>query len=234
MRKLLLGLSLLFFSKIGFGSPALNQKLFNEVSFGCLFKVKDLIEARANINAEEWDGWTALHYASNSHENLSIVRYLLQNGANINAKHCLGKTPLFIASQNGHLGVVNLLLKNCADVNQADIHGATPLHVASREGHKDVVRLLIEKGANVDEQDKFVQTPLDVAENDEIKRTLKRWPLQVAQARQKTIDLRVHLLLTLSKRNNIPLEIFRKFFEEIKIEPKTTDPLPYDHAAIKI
>ena len=54
-----------------------------------------------------------------------------------------GATPLFIASQNGHLEVVLSLLSDAgADKDIAMQGGGTPLSIASQSGHLEVVCLL--------------------------------------------------------------------------------------------
>ena len=60
-----------------------------------------------------------------------------------------GETPLYVASQNGHVEVVRLLIDAGALINQAKNSGATPILAASQDGHVDVVRLLIDGGATV-------------------------------------------------------------------------------------
>ena len=54
-----------------------------------------------------------------------------------------GKTPTFIAAENGHWSVVRLLLQE-QDVNpnQSDHYGRTPLDFATDEGIDDVRALL--------------------------------------------------------------------------------------------
>ena len=54
-----------------------------------------------------------------------------------------GATPLYIASQEGHMDAVTLLLKANADPNIQDDKGATPLYLASQNGHTETVALLL-------------------------------------------------------------------------------------------
>ncbi|XP_076081216.1 uncharacterized protein LOC143052139 [Mytilus galloprovincialis] len=58
-------------------------------------------------------------------------------------------TPLFIASQRGHVEIVKLLLQNGADVNKCKKNGASPLFVACHEGHLEIVKLLHKSKADV-------------------------------------------------------------------------------------
>jgi hypothetical protein len=71
------------------------------------------------INSELFDDKaTPLLYASNKpNVPIDFISFLLDNGANINAKNVVGDTPLLRATIQGNLPVVELLLTNNADAN---------------------------------------------------------------------------------------------------------------------
>ena len=71
-----------------------------------------------------------------------------------------GKTPLHIASANGHSGYVKYLLAHKATVNAKDAACSTPLHEATRGGHIECVDLLIVAGADPNQRDSSGNTPL--------------------------------------------------------------------------
>jgi ankyrin repeat protein len=62
--------------------------------------VRALIQKKANVNATEGDGTTALHWAS-YRDDLQSADLLIRAGANVNAANDLGATPLWTASLNG-------------------------------------------------------------------------------------------------------------------------------------
>ena len=69
-----------------------------------------LIDYKADVNAKDEKGSTALHYASASH--IDLVRLLLKNGADPDIKSNDGVSPLFVAALNGRNKIVKLLLES--------------------------------------------------------------------------------------------------------------------------
>jgi hypothetical protein len=102
----------------------------------------------AYINARDVDGWTPLHWASTGHyfKGGSVVRLLLERGADINVQNQIGWTPLHLASINGALEVVRLLLEHGADVEAKRNDGETALQLVADRGLGEVEKLLREHG----------------------------------------------------------------------------------------
>jgi len=79
---------------------------------------------------------TPLHWAAiNGH--LSVVEYLVNQKADINAKDKDNWTLLHSAANNGHLSVVEYLVNQKADINAKDKNGKTPLGLASEINNYD-------------------------------------------------------------------------------------------------
>jgi ankyrin repeat protein len=121
--------------------------------------VRTLVRSKADVNATEGDGSTALHWAS-YRDDLESADLLLHGGAKVNATTDLGVTPLWAASQNGSTAMVRRLLEAGANPNLALISGETPLMVAARSGYPAVVKQLLDKDAKVTARGARGQTAL--------------------------------------------------------------------------
>ena len=84
---------------------------------------------------------------------LSLVRLLLEHGADVNTRRENEIPALYKAAENGHAAVVAELLSHGADPNWRHRNGQTALYGTSMRGHNAVVKLLLEHGANVDGRD---------------------------------------------------------------------------------
>ena len=67
----------------------------------------------------------------------------LENGANIETKNKLQRTPLFLCCENGCLECVVALVEAGANVNTKDHMPNTPLTVAIQKGNMELIRFLI-------------------------------------------------------------------------------------------
>lgn len=82
--------------------------------------------------------------------NVEMVTFLINHGADIQGAECGGTSPLHMALNNEALNTAELLLKNGADINNQDnFRKLTPLQFAALWGKKLAVKWLIEHGADV-------------------------------------------------------------------------------------
>jgi ankyrin repeat protein len=117
------------------------------------------ISAKADLNAAQADGTTALHWAA-YHDKADVVTQLLAAGAKADMANRYGITPLLLACQNGSESIVRSLLNAGANANAEQRGGETALMIASRTGKLGAVKALIERGAKIDEDDRDDQTAL--------------------------------------------------------------------------
>lgn len=117
------------------------------------------INAKADLNAPQADGTTALHWAA-YHDKADLVTQLLAAGAKTDEKNRYGITPLLLACQNGSEEIVRALLNAGADANANQPGGEEAIMIASRTGKASVVKALLEKGARIESHDSSGQTSL--------------------------------------------------------------------------
>lgn len=103
---------------------------------------------------------TKLHSAV-SNESIELVKLLIENGANVNARDKEGRTPLMVlAFHHDNIEIVRALLDGGADIETNDNSADTPIIEAAWGGRPNLTKLLIEKGAKVNAQSANGKTPL--------------------------------------------------------------------------
>src|SRR5688572_7577126 len=115
---------------------------------GDIGAVRKLIAAKADVNAAQIDGATALHWAVHRGD-VEMTDALLRAGAKVDAANRVGMTPLAMAAIYGHPLLVDRLVKAGADVKARGLGGETTLMYAARNGRPEVIKLLVEAGAEV-------------------------------------------------------------------------------------
>ena len=111
--------------------------------------VRAALAVKADVNAAQVDGTTALHWAVERNE-VELAEILLAAGAGVNARTREGVTPIQLAAINGSAPMLGRLIKSGADPNAPLTPGGdTALMLAARTGEADAIRLLIESRADV-------------------------------------------------------------------------------------
>jgi ankyrin repeat protein len=114
--------------------------------------LRALLRQKADVNAPQADGMTALHWAAYQ-DDLETVALLVRAGANVKAPNRYGVTPLSLACTNGNSEIVERLLQAGADPNTTLPGGETALMTAARVGSVASVKALLARGADVHVKD---------------------------------------------------------------------------------
>ncbi|XP_044269868.1 ankyrin repeat domain-containing protein 49-like [Tribolium madens] len=111
---------------------------------GKLDEVKALLKLDPTlVSSTDKEGYTPLHRACYGNH-VEVVKYLLQNGADIAAKTEVQWQPLHSCCHWNNIECAQILLAEGADVNALSEGGQTPLHIAASHGVcYDLVQLLL-------------------------------------------------------------------------------------------
>lgn len=121
--------------------------------------VRALLSAGADVNAQQVDGMSALHWAV-YHDDAKLTQELIQAGANVKAVNRYGWPPLSLACMNGNAKIVEELLDAGADPQTALPGGETALMTAARTGRLGAVQALLARGADVNAREHHNQTAM--------------------------------------------------------------------------
>nr|XP_006812881.1 PREDICTED: transient receptor potential cation channel subfamily A member 1-like [Saccoglossus kowalevskii] len=122
-----------------------------------------LISRGAKIDTKCIEEKLPLHSASENGRLECVMSLAKACPTRINDDEADGRTPLLLASAEGHAKVVQHLLRVGADIASRDEHRRTALAIASKEGHSDVVKILIKNHAEIDATDKNRNTSLHLS-----------------------------------------------------------------------
>ena len=117
-------------------------------------KVRTLMRQKADVNAPQADGATALHWAV-YRDDLAMVDLLIRGGAVATTPNRDGATPLALACINGNAPIIEKLLRAGADANERGPNGETALMMAARTGNVAAMQSLLDRGADVNAAEKL-------------------------------------------------------------------------------
>lgn len=96
--------------------------------------LKELLIHGANINEEDYNGLTAVYYATQNGE-YEMTKLLIENGADFEVRDPYGNTPLsnavlYYKKTDSGDKLIKLLIDAGADINAQNDYGVSPLSLA--------------------------------------------------------------------------------------------------------
>jgi hypothetical protein len=166
-------LTLLAVAALGMASPAAAQfsdsfKFLEAVKKADGSAVQDALNKPGTtiINTRDvTSGESALHIVAKRRDK-TWMSFLLERGANPNARDRDGVTPMQIASSLGFVDGVQLLLQYRANPSDANDAGETPLITATHHRDLVMVKLLLSGGADSSRPDNSGRSARDYAKLD--------------------------------------------------------------------
>ena len=152
-----------------------NGRAFSTMGTGNPAFITALLDAGADIEAQDEHGETPLHRAAAASYEAAGVTALLDAGADIEARDRWGRTPLHHTAGAGwySTAVFTVLLDAGADIKARDGNGQTPLHKAAAitttygeprvDTQPAVITALLVAGADPKARDADGMTPWDLA-----------------------------------------------------------------------
>jgi ankyrin repeat protein len=128
--------------------------------------LKLLVNAGADVNAQDKLGWTAVMKAAfaGHMQTLEALLKFKNPSAKVKTKNFVGETAVMLAAQNGHLDLIEKLVSCNAEIDVKDIQKSSVLMRAARFGHENVVKYLLEKnGALIKDFNETNMTPVMMA-----------------------------------------------------------------------
>ena len=140
-----------------------DEQLMHWVTHANMEGVVSAVNRGADVNvARDKNGMSALSWAVLG-VNEELVKYLLEQGADVREKDAEGYTPLHQAARVRRTEHAILLIERGADVNAKNSTGLIPLQLALDGYDLDFVKTLVSEGSDLSVTNQYGQTPVEEA-----------------------------------------------------------------------
>ena len=180
---------------------------------GNIEHIKTLLALGTDVDSRTFGGdqASALHMASATGQ-VDTVKFLIQEGANVNIVNEASQTPLHYAAWNGHVEVIVILIENGAYVSgsESGLGDKVPLCAAAKGGHIKAAEVLLTHGADINAGGIDKYTPLGTAVSNRQVEMVKYLLSKGADVNARAIYGCTPLYTAVSKRN---MELARLLLE---------------------
>jgi ankyrin repeat protein len=151
------------------------------------------------------------------------IKYLIENGADVNQKDDFGWTPLLLATAKARSDIVKVLIDSDVDLNQRSSEGYTALMLAVIGADREIIKMLLDANCALDVQDNEGRTALMIAA--ELSPGI--CPLFVEVLLNKAEEQRERVYAALNCFKKLPCgqctnlkHLFKPYFREMIHEPR--------------
>jgi uncharacterized protein len=141
-------------SLTAYGATTSGSAVADAAMKGDIATVKALLAQKADVNAPQADGATALQWAAYESNN-ALADVLIKAGANVKLANNDGATALSLAATNGNAQMIEKILQAGADANERQPNGETALMLASRTGNVAAIQVFIDHKAELNAKEKL-------------------------------------------------------------------------------
>jgi ankyrin repeat protein len=124
---------------------------------------KTLIEHNANVNAQDKDGNTPLLLLCQQPGMTDLIQFMIERGANVNARTSDFVRPIHMALQEGQYDVAKILVENGAQIHHETSEGYTSLHFAALRANIPWARYCLLNGVKLNAMANDGSTALNIA-----------------------------------------------------------------------
>ena len=139
-----------------------------------LGQINSLPKNQQNINYQDENGFSALHYACDE-GNLKIVEILLKANCDTNIRNNEKRTPLHLSSIRGYFDISKVLLESGALLNVYDAEKNSPIHYVCMYNYVELLKFFLSKLPQVDIENIYGKRPIDLSKEKDIKEAMNEY-----------------------------------------------------------
>jgi ankyrin repeat protein len=128
---------------------------------------RTLIDHNANVNAQDKDGNTPLLLLCQMSGMTELIQFMIERGANVNARTEDFVRPIHMALQEGQYDVAKILVENGAQINHETSEGYTTLHLAALRANIPWARYFLLNGVKLNAMANDGSTALSIAKKSQ-------------------------------------------------------------------